>query len=68
MLPDEGYLEEGFDTVDLLPQDHISADVLRECLQSRDVELNTVDWFDGGEYIEGKCQGHPCISLSFPPC
>ena len=36
-------MEAELDMVDLLPQDHVSADVLRECSQSRDVELNTVD-------------------------
>ena len=34
---------------------------------SLDVELNTVDWSDGGEYIQGKHQGDTRVSLSFPP-
>ena len=34
-------MEAEFDTVDLLPPDHVSADVLRECSQSRDVVLDS---------------------------
>ncbi|KIK05867.1 hypothetical protein K443DRAFT_328398 [Laccaria amethystina LaAM-08-1] len=34
----QGYLDAEFDTVDLLPQDLVNADVLRECSQSRDAE------------------------------
>ncbi|KIK05825.1 hypothetical protein K443DRAFT_327403, partial [Laccaria amethystina LaAM-08-1] len=37
------YLEAEFDTVDLLPQGLVSADVLREYSQSRDAELGAVD-------------------------
>jgi hypothetical protein len=38
-----GCLEAEFDTIDLLPQDLLSADVLREGSQSRDAELKAVD-------------------------
>ena len=36
-------LEAEFDRVDLLPQDLVSAYILRECSESRDVELREVD-------------------------
>jgi hypothetical protein len=49
----QGYLEAEFDTVDLLPQDLVNADVLRECSQSRDAE-RAVDGFDGGQSIQGR--------------
>jgi hypothetical protein len=39
----QGYLEAEFDAIDLLPQDLVSADVLREGSQSRDAELRAVD-------------------------
>lgn len=39
------------DTVDSLPQDLVSADVLRECSQLRDAGLRAVDGFDGGDFI-----------------
>ena len=32
--------------VDLLPQDRVTGDVLRECSQSRDPEIRAVDWVD----------------------
>ena len=58
-----------FDTIDLFPQDHVSADVSRECSQSRDAELRVVDWFGGGESIQGRVYGAPQVSLSsFPSC
>lgn len=34
-----------------LPQDLVSADVLRECSQLRDAGLRAVDGFDGGDFI-----------------
>ena len=38
-------------------------------LKSRDAELEAVDWFDGGESIQGRVYGDPRVSLSsFPPC
>jgi hypothetical protein len=39
----QGYLEAEFDTIDLLPQDLFSADVLREGSQSRDEEFRAVN-------------------------
>ena len=48
-----GYLEADFDTVDLLPQNLVSADVLRESSQSRDSELRAVDRFDGKNLFKG---------------
>ena len=49
----QGYLEAEFDKVDLLPQDLVDADVLRECSQLRGVELRALDRIDGGESIQG---------------
>ena len=39
----QGYLEVAVDTVDLLPQDLVSADILRERSRSRDAELGAID-------------------------
>ena len=39
----QGYLEAAFDAEDLLPQDLVSANVLRERSQSRDAEFRAVD-------------------------
>ena len=39
----QGYLEVEVDTLDLLPQDPVSADVLRERSQPKDAELRAVD-------------------------
>jgi hypothetical protein len=38
-----GYLEAEFDTVDLIIQELVGADVLRECSQWRDAELRAAD-------------------------
>ena len=47
-----GYLEAVFGTVDLLPQDLLSADVVRECSQSRNAEDSTMENLSKGSFSE----------------
>ena len=55
----QGYLEAKFDAVDSPappppPQDLISANLLRECSQSRDAKFRALNRFDDGKSIQGR--------------
>ena len=66
--PGQGYLEAEFDTVNFLPQDLVSAVVLREWSQSLDEQSidSTMESFSKGGFRE--TLEYVCILLPAPSC